>query len=225
MSGPQASFSVATDQLTATFTDTSTASGSTIVSRSWDFGDGNTSSTQNPVHSYAAEGTYTATLTVEDNNGVTDSTSQSVTVTETVVSYCTSQGNNVNYEWVDQVDMGTFSNSSGAAGYSDFTSQVINASKGQSYTVTFSPGFASSSYTEYWKVWIDFNQDGDFEDSGEEVFSQNSSSDVSGSITIPSGASNGNTRMRVSMRYNGNPSFCGSFTYGEVEDYTVNIGE
>ncbi len=138
--------------------------------------------------------------------------------------YCTSQGNSVRYEWVDRVDVGTFSNTSGAAGYSDFTSQVIDVTKGQSYSATFSPGFASSSYLEYWKVWIDFNQDGDFADSGEEVFSQNGNSDVSGSIAIPASANTGNTRMRVSMRYNANPSSCGSFTYGEVEDYTVNIG-
>lgn len=138
--------------------------------------------------------------------------------------YCSSQGNSVRYEWVDRVDVGTFSNTSGAAGYSDFTSQVIDVTKGQSYSATFSPGFASSSYLEYWKVWIDFNQDGDFADSGEEVFSQNGNSDVSGSIAIPASANTGNTRMRVSMRYNANPSSCGSFTYGEVEDYTVNIG-
>ncbi len=224
VSGPQASFSVSTDQLTATFTDTSTSSGSTIVSRSWNFGDGNTSTAQNPVHTYAAGGTYTVTLTVEDNNTETDSSSQSVTVNEPVISYCASQGNSVRYEWVDRVDVGSFSNSSGAAGYSDFTSQVINVTRGQGYAAAFSPGFASGSYSEYWKVWIDFNQDGDFADSGEEVFSQSGNSDVSGTISIPVSANTGNTRMRVSMRYNANPSSCGSFSYGEVEDYTVNIG-
>ena len=46
---------------------------------------------------------------------------------------------------------------------------------------------------------------------------------VSGSFTVPSGATNGTTRMRVSMKYNAVPTSCETFTYGEVEDYTVNI--
>jgi murein tripeptide amidase MpaA len=138
--------------------------------------------------------------------------------------YCTSSGNSQTYEWIAKVEAGSLSNSSSASSYSDFTSQVFNTVKGQSYTVTLSPGFASSSYSEYWKIWIDFNRDGDFEDSGEEVFSQSGSSSVSGSITIPSDASIGDTRMRVSMRYGSAATSCGSFSYGEVEDYTVSIG-
>jgi hypothetical protein len=47
---------------------------------------------------------------------------------------------------------------------------------------------------------------------------------VSGTITIPSSVTSGATRMRVSMKYNAVPTSCESFTYGEVEDYTVNIG-
>jgi PKD repeat protein len=223
VSGPTGSFTVATDGLTADFTDTSTSSGSTIVSWNWNFGDGNTSTQQNPSHTYASAGTYTVTLTVEDNNSASDSTSQSVTVTEVVVQYCASQGNNSSYEWIDLVDIGSFSNSSGAAGYTDFTSMTVDVTAGQNYATTLSPGFSSSTYTEYWKIWIDFNKDGDFTDSGEEVFSGNGSSDVSGNLSIPAGAATGTTRMRVTMKYNGTPTSCETFSYGEVEDYTVNV--
>jgi hypothetical protein len=46
---------------------------------------------------------------------------------------------------------------------------------------------------------------------------------VTGSFTPPTSALTGATRMRVSMRYGSYPTYCGSFSYGEVEDYTANI--
>lgn len=147
-----------------------------------------------------------------------------LTVTAGAITYCAASGNNQNYEWIARVQVGGIDNSTGAgSGYSDFTSTSTNITRGNSVSVTLTPGFASSSYTEYWKVFIDYNQDGDFSDSGEEVFSSSGSSTVSGSFTVASGALTGNTRMRVVMDYNSPAEACGTFTYGEVEDYTVNI--
>ena len=77
---PVASFSVAANGLSASFTDTSTDSDGSITARSWDFGDGATSTAANPSHSYAAAGTYTASLTVTDNGGASHSTTRQVTV-------------------------------------------------------------------------------------------------------------------------------------------------
>jgi serine protease len=77
---PTASFTFTTSDLTASFTDASTDSDGTIVSWSWDFGDGATSTAQNPSHTYAADGTYTVNLTVTDDDGATGTTSQQVTV-------------------------------------------------------------------------------------------------------------------------------------------------
>ncbi|NHN48376.1 PKD domain-containing protein [Halostella sp. JP-L12] len=62
------------------FTDQSSDPDGSIVSWSWSFGDGTSSTAQNPDHSYADDGTYTVTLTVEDGNGSTDSYSDTVTV-------------------------------------------------------------------------------------------------------------------------------------------------
>ena len=81
-SPPVAAFTFTTNGLTADFTDTSTDSDGSVVSWSWDFGDGNTSTDQNPSHTYGAAGTFTASLTATDNEGATGSTSQSVTVSD-----------------------------------------------------------------------------------------------------------------------------------------------
>lgn len=58
------------------FTDAST----NAVSWAWDFGDGNSSTTQNPLHSYAVGGTYTVSLTVTGPSGCTATTTQNVSV-------------------------------------------------------------------------------------------------------------------------------------------------
>jgi len=83
------------------------------------------------------------------------------------ISYCTSKGNNSSYEWIAGVTIGSFTNTSGAAGYTDYTSQTVDLNAGQSYSISLVPGFSSSTYNEYWKIWIDFNKDGDFSDANE----------------------------------------------------------
>jgi len=74
---PVANFTVATTDLTAQFTDVSTGE---VTAWAWDFGDGATSTEQNPAHTYAAAGTYPVTLTVS-NAGGSNSIAQNVTVT------------------------------------------------------------------------------------------------------------------------------------------------
>ncbi|GAB3100611.1 proprotein convertase P-domain-containing protein [Lysobacter terrae] len=80
---PVANFSFATSGLTANFTDGSTDSDGTIASRSWNFGDGSTSTATSPSHVYATAGTYNVTLTATDNQGATGTVTKAVTVAAT----------------------------------------------------------------------------------------------------------------------------------------------
>jgi len=70
--------------LAVTFTDTSTAgapNGGAITGWSWDFGDGGTSTAQNPSHTFTAVGTYTVKLTVTDANGCMHYTTHDIDAT------------------------------------------------------------------------------------------------------------------------------------------------
>ncbi len=139
--------------------------------------------------------------------------------------YCASSGRNASFEWIANVTIGGFNNSSGSAGYSDFSSKKIALFANNNYNVSLSPDFSGTVYREWWKIWIDFNLDGDFTDDGELVFDSEglSTTTVTGTIRIPSYAY-AETRMRVSMKYDGEQnSPCEVFAYGEVEDYTVSF--
>ncbi|WP_046743271.1 GEVED domain-containing protein [Kordia zhangzhouensis] len=148
--------------------------------------------------------------------------------------YCASAGNSVADEWIGRVQLNTLDNASPAqpaSGYTDFTAVTpTNLNTTSNYTVTVTKTWSGTVYSEGVGVWIDFNQDGDFFDSGELVFNSTPSTTavVSGNFTVPGTALAGNTRMRVQMQYNVTPSdpcdvVATGFDYGEVEDYTVNI--
>jgi len=141
--------------------------------------------------------------------------------------YCTATATNTAFERIGNVKFGTINHTStGTAGYEDFTSVSTNVTKGTAYTISVTPVWTSAAYDQGYAVYIDYNKDGDFTDSGELAWSQapSQTTPVSGSITIPATASLGNTRMRVIMQFNAVPtSSCGSYTYGQVEDYTLNI--
>ncbi|MCK8524124.1 endonuclease [Aquimarina sp. D1M17] len=187
---------------------------------------GTTSSTGFSVSGLSAATAYSFEVTAND---AANNTSSAATITATTlsntISYCATKGNNTNYEFIDYVEIGGISNATAAnGGYGDFTSQTGTLSYG-SNTVILSIGFVSANYTENWAVWIDFNKNGTFE-SAEQVVTGATSNpgNLSYSFTVPSSALSGNTRMRVSMKWNGAPTSCETFGYGEVEDYTVNIG-
>jgi PKD repeat protein len=208
---------------TVAFTDLSS---NTPTSWSWTFQGGTpaTSTLKNPVVTYNTLGTFDVTLKATNSAGSDTKIKYNyITVVVPSCNYCTSSGNNQNYEWIAGVSVGTLNNPSGPSGYTDYTHLTANLTAGGLTNVSLTPGFASSSYTEYWRIWIDYNGDCDFADAGEQVFSGSGSGLVSGNFTVPSSAAGTITRMRVSMSYSTYAPYCGTFTYGEVEDYTVNI--
>ena len=138
-------------------------------------------------------------------------------------------------EWIARVQFADLDNPSDkvresryVVGYSDWTDKTATVEKGQSYPLSIYMGLAYGTYATnlFSRVWIDFNQNGVFE-KNEKVLEQNNfNSTVTQSVTIPTTASTGATRMRVSMRKDVYPSVCdveSVFVAGEVEDYTVNI--
>ena len=77
---PTADFSTSISALSVTFNNLSTDRDGTIESYQWDFGDGNSAKNANPSHTYASPGTYSVTLTVTDNDGLTDSIRKDIEV-------------------------------------------------------------------------------------------------------------------------------------------------
>jgi PKD repeat protein len=196
------------------------------TSWSWIFTGGtpSTSTTQNPSITYNTEGSYEVSLTATNDKG---SDTKAITGYITVVTggtYCESTSESNALDWISQVDIGSFSNASGASLYSDFTGMTVGMVPGSSTSITLTPNFTGKAQREFWRVWIDYNADGDFDDTGEQVFvANNKKSAVTGTIIVPSDVS-GQTRMRITMKNGSAPSSCETFSNGEVEDYTVDFG-
>ena len=143
----------------------------------------------------------------------------------TTPAYCAATGGNTQFEWISNVKFNTINNTStGSGGYANYTAISTTVNKGTAYSLTLTPSFASTTYPEYFNVYIDYNGDLDFADAGELVYSSpGTTAVVTSSITVPTTAITGNVRMRVIMKDGAITSPCESFTYGEVEDYTLSI--
>ncbi|MEZ5043818.1 MAG: M12 family metallo-peptidase [Saprospiraceae bacterium] len=141
--------------------------------------------------------------------------------------YCEASSTSSEYEWIQAISLGDLTNESGNdGGYGDFTHQEIQVSPGESLLFSLMPGSAAAAYPEYWNIWIDYNQDGDFEDDNEAVLAITSHMGMfTGSFAIPEGAPSGKTLVRVAMKWGSASAFCGESGWGEVEDYTIVIGQ
>ncbi|WP_340114247.1 PKD domain-containing protein [Maribellus mangrovi] len=194
---------------------------------SWSFpGAEKTSSTlQNPTVTYPTAGVYDVSLTVGKDgfDPSTKSKSKIITVKEMgAVSYCTPTNINSADNYINKVEVGSFSRTSAQEAYSNYTAETIGLIPGSSYNVNLVPSLSGSR--NFWRIWIDFNNDGDFDDSDETILAENNNKgNVSSTIAIP-GYATGDVRMRITMKTGKAPAACDDGFEGEVEDYTISFG-
>ena len=171
-------------------------------------------------------GTHQINYDVSDSSGNrANRVTREINVVE--ATYCNSKGNKSNEEFISNVQLKSINNKTESenGGYGDYTDKhASNLVKGEKATITITPSWLGKTYNEGYAVWIDYNQNGNFENN-EKVFEKvpSKSTSIVGTFTIPSNAKKGTTRMRVSMKYKGIPKPCETFNYGEVEDYTIII--
>lgn len=225
---PTAGLAPVTVQYTTLYTGTGGNSADDFT-WSWNFSGGTpaTSNLQNPTVTYSTGGNFNVSVDVTNTQGCTYTISKQNYIT--ISDYCSTTGTITTDEWIGRVAIADIDNSTGAdGGYGNYTNISTDLFLGDTYTIELEPEFAGDLYNEFWRVWIDYNRDGDFDKANELVFDAGAATNaaVSGEITIPTTAQQGTTRMRVSMKYNddsGAPTPCETFTWGEVEDYTVNL--
>ena len=181
------------------------------------------------VTQQAAATYYRANVTCSGNTGA--STPVLVSMNPPNLCYCEAGSTDIDptFEKISNVTMGTLNNSSTSPlGYEDFTTlptaPAFIVGSNPLLTVTGSNTYGGDRV----RVWIDFNQNGSFTDPGEAVFvSVIGAGPYAGNIAIPATATLGNTRMRIRLYDaqfgNGVNTPCGDNTYGQVEDYTINI--
>ena len=220
------------------FTDTSQ---NLPTSWLWNFGDGTTSTLQNPLHTYAAAGTFSITLTASNANGSAAITRlNAVSVTVPCLSYCASNGTggigpggtqqaspffitNVSVS-NGQPAYNNFSNVA-AGGYANYTMLPVTINSGQLINLTV---VSNLNIVHRTAVWVDVNINGVFEAS--ELLTNGvtnagpNAATFATSFTVPAGAGGLNTRMRILAVVNTNatPSPCAvNVLNAEVEDYQL----
>ena len=124
-----------------------------------------------------------------------------------------------------------FSSTSGGnpAGYYDYAytkDTVPRIKAGQSISISYT-AVTNGNYMEYFKLWIDFNGNGNLTDAGELVHSYNvawtGTRTITASFTVPTSVYNGKVYMRFVMQYSGSPVICGTYPYGNTFDFVTTI--
>jgi len=143
--------------------------------------------------------------------------------------YCTPEPGYVDGEGITNFTLGTINNTSTSTliNYENYTDQV--ASVGQGVNKQFSISFLTYGNAYNTKIWVDWNNDLDFNDAGEEVYFGTSaateSAVIRGYLNVPLTAALGNHRLRIGAlpANREGPTPCSDNYYGAFEDYTINV--
>jgi len=137
--------------------------------------------------------------------------------------YCYAGALDINYEYISNVSVGDINKGSGSTSYANFTALSTDLPINISIPITVTNGNPLSS--NECGIWADWNRDGVFNSTTEKITVDNTpgSDPYTASIQPPEGTTPGPVRMRIRITYNTPPDPCGVITYGEVEDYTINV--
>lgn len=141
------------------------------------------------------------------------------------LNYCASDFSDPGHnDYISYIDALNIYCSSSYEGYADFTNIVVDLYSGNTYYLIVTI-IAYSTNTDYIGAWIDFNQDGDFDDQNEKLIFTfdyvTGSSSFRADYYVPSDTPIGPTRMRITIKRDEAPTSCENAIYGETEDYTV----
>ncbi len=141
--------------------------------------------------------------------------------TEDTRAYCSASGGCD--EYIMKVQMGTINNTTGCSGYADYTGISTEVIAGETYPITVTNGVTYYS-TDQCGIWVDWNHDENWTNDGTITVSGSPGvGPYTANITVPDNVAGGPTRMRIRICYSSTPQPCGSSTFGEVEDYTLNV--
>ncbi|MFC2172871.1 S8 family serine peptidase, partial [Acidobacteriota bacterium] len=143
---------------------------------------------------------------------------------DAIDTYCTAKSYWCD-EYINRVRVGSIDNSTTCTNYGNYTAQSTTVERGVDHSLTVYGTSTDSS--DYCDVWIDWNQDFDFEDEKEELTISGSPGlgPYTATITPPADALLGDTRMRIRLQHGLQRAYCDNTSYGEVEDYTVTVTE
>jgi len=144
-------------------------------------------------------------------------------VTENPTTYCPVRSKYTRDEFISEIEIGDLKYRTHGYDYSDYSFKSANVHRGMTVNVKLTPKFRKDTVIQRWRIFIDYDNNGDFLGVGEMAISEGSKDVVTGTITIPDDAVFGSTRMRIMMQRGETPEPCEDIAYGEVEDYSINI--
>ena len=203
---------------------------------------GATSATYNTTQTAATY--YRCVVTCTASSTSANSTALQVTMSAPTACYCSSTATSTGDMDISNVTFGTINNTSACSSltgtqgvgtgtaslYTNFAATVPVANVTQATNVNISVtenDCGNGTWSHQIVVYFDWNQDGDFVDAGENFvvypYASSATHTSTLSIPIPLTALTGNTRMRIVCVESSSVSPCGTYTWGETEDYTINI--